>query len=198
LHRGWVLVKDLSAGIRDEPASSNGANRRLQPRNDFTRPGRQGVVDHRGVARNLPSDGIRLRKDDDCRHSRGTPSDAIAGNPCGEPHLRVERSEQALHRTELRLDLDDEERCGGCVPCKDVDRATLAVFRKAHFDSRLPALSIESRDDNGYETRMSLIQDTVECSTVPRHEDRESSAENIGDCGDAGKGDAVPLSAFDS
>ncbi len=53
------------------------------------------------------------------------------------------------------------------MPCKDVDRAALAVDRIGHLQPHVPAVATKHRDDSAHDGRVRLIHEPIEVASPP-------------------------------
>lgn len=107
-----------------------------------------------------------------------------AERPCHvmrEPHLHVERSQQAPEVGDHRLDLDDQQRPGCWMEGEQVDTAALAVMAERDLGPHDPAGRLEQLRKAGLESGVARIEQSVQLAAAPSAIHLEVDVEGLAD-----------------
>lgn len=119
------------------------------------------------MASDPASSGHRVGQHEQPRDGEWMPTEALVGDACPEAALRVVPAQSLLDGRDLRLDLDDQDGRRRPVPSKRIDGAAVAVPSERHLKTDLPAPALEQRGQASYQTRMTLVEESIELAAPP-------------------------------
>lgn len=96
-----------------------------------------------------------------------------------------------------RLDLDDQHDARQSMEGEDVDRATLAPDREGDLDGDLPAGRTKHDDERVDEPSVRLVDQSVECFTIPSKANIDSRTDRSGDGPERGDRHRLDVTRFD-
>jgi hypothetical protein len=149
------------------------------------------------MTRDLSAGTSILGQHDQGAHPRRMPTEALGGDPAGQPHLYVERPEQPVQRTELRLDLHHQERPTGPVPGEDIDGATLTVLSEADLYLRLPTPVAQELERLTTQPRVTLVEQPIHSRAVPERSDLHPRTHGFERSHERADRDSVDIAALD-
>ena len=89
------------------------------------------------------------------------PAESVSRDGWRQSHLDIQGPQCRFDRTQLRLDLYDQQSSRRCVPGDDVVSAPLAVLGKRDFHPHGPAQVREDFTDASHDARVDLVDDPV-------------------------------------
>ncbi len=110
--------------------------------------------------------------------------------------FHVEHAVRFFDRPDGALDLGDESRFGCRITGENVNRASLAVLREAHFDLNYPTTGQQQTDCPLHQRCVSFIEKPISCRSMPPRCDFDVRAEGLKGSPDSIKLDCPGFAGF--
>jgi len=139
-----------------------------------------------------------VRQDEEARHALGLPAEAFERDLRSEAQFRVVASQRLFNRSQLGLDLDDEEGGRRLVEREEVDRPTLTVFGVGNLRDHLPPEVAQQPRRLLAEARVRPVEEPVNLAAPPAHEQDELCIEYRNQPPEPADGDPFDPAALDA
>jgi hypothetical protein len=136
-------------------------------------------------------------QDEETPDRPGVPAELLHSDAASQPGLFVVLPQRLLHRDEVCLDLDDEERSSAFMPSEQVDRSTFTVDRIRDLGPDIPAACPKKLSRLADQRRVVLIEHSIEVAASPAKLDEELRVEREGDAPNLVQGDEVQPPSLD-
>ena len=154
-------------GIPQEPEAGQWTSRLLDPAKDIARPRGQGRGESRCMALHGVPVGGTFGQGDDPTDREGSPAVLLREEGRDHANLAIQRTDQVLQVDDRRFHLDDQERSRSCVPCRHVDRSSIAEVIEGVLDDDLESARAEVPHDEFHDRRMALVKQLGQVRASP-------------------------------